>query len=141
MRRGLLRGLGRCSDADSRRAVGQRDDLLLGDDFLNLFQAVLVERQNRVADKLLLLQFTDDVAIVARRQFVFLGNFCRNRLHLALDFGERLVRHLSELRGRNVDAVVLHIERVVLGRQTEIVTRLGQHGRSAPTRRSRAVAA
>ena len=52
--RGLLRGFGGGRDANSRGAIGQRDDLVIGDDLLDLLQAIFVEGQDRVADELLL---------------------------------------------------------------------------------------
>ena len=84
VRRRLLRGLGRGGNPDSRRAIGQRDDLFLDDDLFDLLQPLLVKRQNGVAHQLLLLQLADHVAIVARRQVPLLRDLLRDRLHLGL---------------------------------------------------------
>ena len=56
----------------------------------------------------------------------------RNRLHLSLQIAERLVSDRRQLCGRNVDAVVLEIQRILLGGKTEIGTRLGKHSRLRP---------
>ena len=127
MRRGLLRGLGGSGDPDPRRPVGKSNNLFIDDDLFNLLQPLLVKRQNGVAHQLLLLQFADHVAIVARRQVPLLRDLLRDGLHFGLKFTEHLVCHGSDLGGRNVDAVVFQIERIFLGRKAEIGARLGQH--------------
>ena len=77
MRSGLLRGFGGIGDADSRWTVGQRDQLMIDDDFFNLLQAILIKRQNRIAYDLFLLQFADYIAVVARRQIALLSRSAR----------------------------------------------------------------
>ena len=130
--RGLLRGFGGGGDANSRRAIGQRDDLVISDDLLNLLQAIFVEGQDGVADDLLFLELADYVAIVGRGQVALLRDFGGDDFHFALDLGEFFVGHLGDLCGRDVDAVVFEGESVLLGRQAEIGARLGQHGGLEP---------
>src|SRR5271165_4230232 len=130
--RRLLCRLGCGGDADTRRTVGQRHDPFIHNDLLNLFQALPVERKNGIAYQLLFLQIAYDVAIIKRGQITPPGKARSDGLHFSLDLDEGLMRYGGELIGRNVDAVVLHIERVMLSRQAEIVSRLGQEGRSHP---------
>ena len=51
---GLLRGFGGGSDANTSGAVGERDNLLVDDDLLDLLQPIFVEGKDSVADELLL---------------------------------------------------------------------------------------
>ncbi len=90
--RRLLRGLGRRGNANSRRPVGQGDNLLVDDNLLDLLQPFLVERQNRSPLELLFFELPHHVAIVARGEMPLLGDPGRNGLHLSLEFGERLMR-------------------------------------------------
>ena len=66
VRRGLLRGLG--GDAIRMRAgrAGSVTRCCFRMIFFDLLQPVLIKRQDRVAHHLLLLQFTNHLAIVAR---------------------------------------------------------------------------
>ena len=105
VRCGLLRGLGGRRNSDPRRAIGQRHQVLLPDDLFNLLQPVLIKRQDRVAHQLLLFQFTNDVAIVARWQLALLGDLGSDRLHLGLNLVEAFVRQRGHLRRRDVDPI------------------------------------
>ena len=50
---GLLRGFGGGGDANPSGPVGERDNLLVDDDLLDLLQPLFVEGKNSVADELL----------------------------------------------------------------------------------------
>ena len=65
VRRRLLRGLGRGSQADDGRPARQGHELVLGDDVLDRVQPLVEERQDCLARNLLLLQLADHVAVVA----------------------------------------------------------------------------
>ena len=55
-----------------------------------------------------------------------LGDLRGQRRHLRLVLREGRVRHGGDLRRREIDAVVLEGERVLLWRQAEVGARLGQ---------------
>src|SRR5207247_4974537 len=74
VRRRLLRSFGGRGDTDACRPVGQGDDLLIYDDPLDLLQAVLVKRQNAVANQLLLLELAYHAAVITCGQVALLRN-------------------------------------------------------------------
>jgi hypothetical protein len=64
---------------------------MIDNDFLYLSKSVLVERQNRVADQLVLFECTNYFTIVAGRQMTLLANLRSDGLHLSLDLAESLL--------------------------------------------------
>ena len=127
MRRRLLRGLGRGRQPNDRRTAGQCDQILCHDDFFDLVQSIFKEGQNRLAGDLLFLQFGNDGAIVARWITIGLRYARRQRRHLGLVLHKGGMRHLRDLRRRDVDAVSFERQNIFLRRQTEISARLGQY--------------
>src|ERR1700722_15729900 len=107
---GLLRGFGGGSDANTSRAVGERDNLLVDADLFDLFQPLFVEGKDGIADELLLFQFVDYIAIIAGWKVSLLGDLRGDGFHFPLDLYEGLMRHGGELGGRNVDAVAFELE-------------------------------
>ena len=68
------------------------------DDLLELADAALVVREDRLARELLLLQLADHVAVVGRCPSLLLRDQRRQRLHLVLDLLERDLRAALQLR-------------------------------------------
>jgi hypothetical protein len=99
---------------------------LLHDDRLDVLQAPLVERQDGITGELGLLELGDHVPIIPRRKMSLPRDPRGDRRHLALVLREGGVRHPADLRGRDVDAVILEIQRVLFRRQAEIGARAGQ---------------
>ncbi len=126
VRGGLARRLRRGRQADDRRPVGQRHQVVRHDELLDLVQAVVEERQDRIAGDLLLLQLTDHGAVVLRGVVIGARHLRGERCHLRLVLGKCRVRHGGDLRRRDVDPVLLEIECILFRRQAEIRARLGQ---------------
>ena len=123
----LLRGFSRRREPDDGGAVRQSDQILRNDDLFDFMQAIFEEGQNRLAGDLLLLQFRDYCAIVAGRIAVGFGDLRRQWRHFVLILRKGSVRHLGNLRRRNIDAVAFECENIFLRRQAKIGARLGQN--------------
>ncbi len=100
--------LGERRDANSRRALGERDQTFPPDDRFDLGQPGTIERHDRIgiAVDLGSLERADHVTVVVRVDPELRGNPRRERLHLGLDRVERLVRAPGEFGRRDVDADV-----------------------------------
>ena len=127
MRRGLLRVLRWCAEADPRRPRGQGDQPLAADDLLDLLEPRLVVRQHLVIRNRVFLESADHVAVVGRSEPILPGHARRHRLHLALDLRERRPGLRRELRRRDIHSHLLQSERVQLGNESEIVPGARQH--------------
>ena len=106
--------------------IGQRHDLLLDDDALDVPQALFVERQDGIARELHLLELGDDGPVIARGELALARDPRGDRRHLGLIFFEGGMRFRGDVGGREIDAVLLECERVFLGGQTKVRARLRQ---------------
>ena len=104
--RRLLRGLGRRRQANDGRAIQQLYQMLPPDNAFDFRQPFLIMRQHLVAGNLVLLQFTNHVAIVGRCQVALFGDLGRDGLHFTLQLREPLMSQARQLFGRIVNAEI-----------------------------------
>src|SRR6267378_5416815 len=115
-------GLGLAREPDRRRALRQADELLAGDDLLDLAQALAIERQDVLRRYRLALELAQALAIVAAGE----------PRHRFAHLGERRRAERDRLLGRDVDADVHQAVGVELARQLWRGPRARQDGASHP---------
>ena len=126
--RRLCGGFGVGSETHDHRPLRQIDDFVRGDLLLEFrHDRVAVITFDRVLAELLLLQLMDHRAIVGRLNAFCLGDERRDLLHRIARFHEFQARALDQQFGSDVDADLLELERIQLGRQARVGARDRQH--------------
>ena len=120
---GRFRGAGQ---PDAGFARWQRNKIFAPHNFFHLLQALPVMRQDSFAGDLILFQFTDDVAVIARSPAPLLGDSRGDHVHLFLQIDESGAGFGGQFRRGNIDAVGIEGDAIQLRRQAEIFARTRQ---------------